>query len=174
MKETLNSVFGRLEGARAARPAKVRIDRKRESTTRKTRIRDIREVQVSEWWKSGAITTVVTTEGRSLRVLYPGRPMPHAGPDFRDTLLITEDGELLRGDTEVHLRRRDWDGHGHRGDPRYSRVVLHLYTRGGGRPPEPGSQVQEALLEGGPGGRKRTSKGKGQPASKQGLPRWSA
>ena len=101
---------------------------------------------MSEWWRSGAISTVVTTEGRSFKVLYPGRPSPHAGPDFRDTLLITEDGELVRGDTEVHLRRRDWDGHGHRGDPRYSRVVLHLFLRGGDGSPKPSAQVQEALL----------------------------
>ena len=107
--------------------------------------RDIREAQVSEWWRSGAIKTVVTTEGRPLRVLYPGRPAPHAGPDFRDTLLITEDGDLIRGDTEVHLKRADWDGHGHRGDPNYDRVVLHLFLRGGGRPLETG--VQEALLD---------------------------
>ena len=118
----------------------------REGNTNKLESRDIREVQVSEWWRSGAIKTVVTTEGRYLRVLYPGRPMPHVGPDFRDTLLITEEGDLIRGDTEVHLRRRDWDGHGHRGDPRYGRVVLHLFLRGGGRPPEPGSQVQEVML----------------------------
>ncbi len=138
-------------------------DLKQEETTDKAGTRDIREVQVSEWWRSGAITSVVTTEGRSLRVLYPGRPTPHAGPDFRDTLLITEDGELVRGDTEVHLRRGDWDGHGHRGDPRYNGVVLHLYTRGGGRPPEPGSRIQEALLE------ERPGKGKGRRASKQGA-----
>ena len=118
----------------------------REGNTNKLKSRDIREVQVSEWWRSGAIKTVVTTEGRYLRVLYPGRPMPHAGPDFRDTLLITEEGDLIRGDTEVHLRRRDWDGHGHRGDPRYGRVVLHLFLHGGGRPPEPGTQVQEVML----------------------------
>ena len=118
----------------------------REGNTNNLESRDIREVQVSEWWRSGAIKTVVTTEGRYLRVLYPGRPMPHAGPDFRDTLLITEEGDLIRGDTEVHLRRRDWDGHGHRGDPRYDRVVLHLFLRGGGRPPEPGTQVQEVML----------------------------
>ena len=132
-------------GARQGHCAK-RHKAYREGNTNKLESRDIREVQVSEWWRSGAIKTVVTTEGRYLRVLYPGRPMPHAGPDFRDTLLITEEGDLIRGDTEVHLRRRDWDGHGHRGDPRYDRVVLHLFLRGGGRPPEPGTQVQEVML----------------------------
>ena len=117
-----------------------------EEKTVKARDRDIREVQVSDWWRSGAIRTVLTTEGRSLRVLYPGRPSPHAGPDFLDTVLITEGGELVRGDTEVHLRRRDWDGHGHRGDPRYNGVVLHLFLRGGGASPKPSARVQEALL----------------------------
>ena len=133
----------RWDGVLRGGTAQVRI---REDTTSKPKSRDIREVQVSEWWRSGAISTVVTTEGRSLKVLYPGRPSPHAGPDFRDTLLITEEGELVRGDTEVHLRRRDWDGHGHRGDPRYGRVVLHLFMRGGGNAPKPSAMVQEAVL----------------------------
>ncbi len=131
--------------------------------------RDIREIQVSEWWRSGAIRTVVTTEGRPLRVLYPGRHAPHAGPDFRDTLLITEEGDLIRGDTEVHLKRGDWDGHGHRGDPRYERVALHLFLRGGGRPPEAGSQVQEVLLDQRAEGLARSGKGQRHTGPQQGA-----
>ncbi len=131
--------------------------------------RDIREAQVSEWWRSGDIKAVVTTEGRTLRVLYPGRPAPHAGPDFRDTLLITEDGDLIRGDTEVHLKRGDWDGHGHRGDPNYDRVVLHLFLRGGGRPPDADGQVQEALLDHRAEGLARLGRGQSQTGPQQGA-----
>ncbi len=129
------------------RPRALRDKRRSDGGAAKGTDRDIREIQVSEWWRSGAIKTVVTTEGRPLRVLYSGRHAPHAGPDFRDTLLITEEGDLIRGDTEVHLKRADWDGHGHRGDPRYDRVVLHLFLRGGGRPLEAGGQMQEVLLD---------------------------
>ena len=73
---------------------------------------------------------MVTLEGAGLQVLYPGRPAPGAGPDFRDAVLITSGGELVRGDVEVHVRQGDWRGHGHHLDPRYSGVVLHLFLRG--------------------------------------------
>ena len=82
------------------------------------------------WWRGSVLKEIITTDGRSLRVLYPGRPSPHVGPDFRDAILATEDGELIRGDVEIHLRQRDWTGHGHHIDPRYSGVVLHVFLQG--------------------------------------------
>ena len=106
------------------------------------------EADVARWWHQGAYSRVVTTRGRSLQVLYPGRPSPQAGPDFRDSLLATEEGELIRGDVEVHLRQGDWVGHGHHQDPRYRDVVLHLFLQGkrSGALPEIGAQVQEVAL----------------------------
>ena len=75
-------------------------------------------------------------DGRRLRVLYPGRPSADAGPDFRDAILLTETGELLRGDVEVHLRPGGWRAHGHHRDRRYNGVVLHVVlwpSSGGGQ-----------------------------------------
>ena len=66
-----------------------------------------------------------TGAGTRVRVLYPGRPGTSAGPDFRDALLDVEGLGLVRGDVEIHLRQRDWDAHGHGGDPNYSGVVIH-------------------------------------------------
>ena len=66
-----------------------------------------------------------TQGGRRVRVLYPGRPGKAAGPDFRDALLDMEGMGLVHGDVELHLRQRDWDAHGHGGDPNYNGVVLH-------------------------------------------------
>ena len=66
-----------------------------------------------------------TGSGNRIRVLYPGRPGTSAGPDFRDALLDVEGLGLVRGDVEIHLRQRDWDAHGHGGDPNYSGVVVH-------------------------------------------------
>ena len=66
-----------------------------------------------------------TDGGRRVRVLYPGRSISAAGPDFRDALLEVEGVGLVRGDVEIHLRQRDWENHGHGGDPNYNGVVLH-------------------------------------------------
>ena len=69
---------------------------------------------------------LVTQEGEWLKVLYPGRASSQAGPDFRDALLMTADGRLIRGDVELHLRAGDWRSHGHHRDPNYNSVVLHV------------------------------------------------
>lgn len=83
-----------------------------------------------------------------LHVLYPGRPSSGAGPDFQDALLITEEGDFVRGDVEVHIRQRDWRAHGHHLDSRYNHVVLHLFLQGERDKTclESGAQVPEVLL----------------------------
>ena len=78
------------------------------------------------WKKRAARQEGLRTEaGRRVRVLYPGRQGTAAGPDFRDALLEIEGTGLVRGDVEIHRRQRDWDAHGHTGDPNYNGVVLH-------------------------------------------------
>lgn len=83
-----------------------------------------------------------------LHVLYPGRPSSGVGPDFQDALLITEDGDFVRGDVEVHIRQRDWRAHGHHLDSRYNHVVLHLFLQGERDKTclESGTRVPEVLL----------------------------
>ena len=66
-----------------------------------------------------------TSQGRRVRVLYPGRPGTAAGPDFRNALLHFEDEGVVQGDVEIHIRQQDWYAHGHRDDPNYNGVVLH-------------------------------------------------
>ncbi len=85
------------------------------------------------WQKTSNLNEGLVTEGGDvLRVLYPGRPSSQAGPDFRDAVIVTSDGRLLRGDVELHLDAPDWRNHGHHRDPRYNGVVLHvvLWPRG--------------------------------------------
>ena len=65
-------------------------------------------------------------DGRRFRVVYPGRSSGLAGPDFRDSVLETETGELLMGDVELHVNAPDWYSHGHHRDPGYNGVVLHV------------------------------------------------
>jgi hypothetical protein len=67
-----------------------------------------------------------TQDGRRLRVVYPGRPSGVAGPDFRDSVISTETGELVTGDVELHVSAPDWYGHRHHVDPNYNGVVLHV------------------------------------------------
>ena len=69
--------------------------------------------------------TLALQGGGSVRVLYPGRRNPDAGPDFVDAVLETEGGEV-RGAVELHRRTSDWTRHGHAADPRYAGVVLHV------------------------------------------------
>ena len=96
-----------------------------------------RESAVARLWREeGArLPPLDCDDGRRLRVLYPGRPSADAGPDFRDAVLLTETGETLRGDVEVHLRPGGWRAHGHDRDRRYNGVVLHVVlwpSSGGG------------------------------------------
>ncbi len=105
------------------------------------------EAQVAGWWRSGALGRIVTLDGADLQVLYPGRPAPGSGPDFRDAVLITPGGELVRGDVEVHLRQSDWHGHGHHTDTRYEGVVIHLFLRGQSAQGPAGSGAREVRLD---------------------------
>ncbi len=74
-----------------------------------------------------------TETGPEVQVVYPGWRGREAGPDFREAL-IALDGQLQRGDVEVHLHARDWDSHGHGDDPRYRRVILHVCLWADGAP----------------------------------------
>ena len=75
---------------------------------------------------------LLTEDGRRFRVVYPGRPSGRAGPDFRDSVLSTEDGRLVTGDVELHVEAPGWRSHGHDADPAYNGVVLHVVLRASG------------------------------------------
>lgn len=97
------------------------------------------ERAVARLWRDSSprLPPLVCDDGTRVRVIYPGRPNSAAGPDFRDALLETGNGDLLRGDVELHLRTRDWRAHGHGTDRRYNGVVLHVVLwphSGSGRP----------------------------------------
>ena len=70
--------------------------------------------------------TLITEAGERMRVIYPGRRSSLAGPDFRDAVLITEDGRKVRGDVEIHTAAPGWYSHGHHEDANYNGVVLHV------------------------------------------------
>ena len=86
------------------------------------------ERAVARLWRRAHVLAdgLQTEDGRRLRVVYPGRLSGLAGPDFRDTVLETESGELITGDVELHVDAPDWYRHGHHADPAYNGVVLHV------------------------------------------------
>jgi hypothetical protein len=80
---------------------------------------------LAKLWRAKTGATLQTTDGRSVRVLYPGRPAPGHGPDFRDAVLEL-DGHALNGPVELHRVPNDWAIHGHHRDRAYDNVVLHV------------------------------------------------
>lgn len=96
----------------------------------------------SLWSRAHTLADALITEGgRRLRVIYPGRPSARAGPDFRDAILLEEDGSALRGDIELHTSAPDWYSHGHHLDANYNGVVLHVVFSPKG--PEGRSQTRQ-------------------------------
>lgn len=83
------------------------------------------EAALAARWAAGLAGPLPLEDGRAARVVFPGIPAGAGGPDFRDAILDVE-GDLVRGDVEVHLRARGWQQHGHAADPAYASVVLHV------------------------------------------------
>jgi hypothetical protein len=84
------------------------------------------------WRRAGERRLTLTgRDGRTYRVLYPGRPAPGRGPDFLDAILERDDGVRLSGDIEAHVRPAGWREHGHSADRRYNGVMFHLAVRPG-------------------------------------------
>jgi hypothetical protein len=71
------------------------------------------------------VARAVTTDGRAVRVVQPGKWNLLGGPDFKGAQLQLG-GAKVRGDVEVHLHERDWAAHGHAANVAYNHVVLHV------------------------------------------------
>ncbi len=96
-------------------------------------------------WAAKAGRKLRTTDGRTLRVLYPGRPAPGHGPDFRDALLLLG-GRRMRGPVELHRTPAEWSAHGHDHDAAYADVVLHVVHAA--EPAAPGLGLPTVVLDG--------------------------
>jgi hypothetical protein len=95
---------------------------------------------------------LTTSAGEAVAVLEPGVWNREAGPDFMNATLQVggENGRVLKGDVEVHVRPADWRHHGHSTDPRYQNVVAHVTYFPGVLPPGilPRDTISIALREG--------------------------
>jgi len=77
--------------------------------------------------KDFAFKELSTIDGRKIEIRDKGKRNYDAGPDFHNAIILI-DGQLKRGDIEVHPVAGDWFSHGHHKDPRYNRVILHVVT----------------------------------------------
>ena len=101
------------------------------------RVADVPEAVVQDLWHQRRFDAagLRTTDGQPVRILHPGIPNRHGGPDFSHARLLVggEDGQwpvLLVGDVEIHRTSGEWLLHRHEDDPRYDRVVLHVVLLG--------------------------------------------
>ena len=85
------------------------------------------ERQIIEIWQHQLLDgTKLTTEGgEPIKIIYPGRINDDRGPDFRDAVIDTN-GELIKGDIEVHVKSSGWRAHRHHYDLAYNGVILHV------------------------------------------------
>ena len=75
-----------------------------------------------------APASLTTTDGRPLKIIFPGMAHQDAGPDFKQAIIKI--GDLTwAGDVEIHVNSSDWNRHGHSGDPKYQSVILHVVYR---------------------------------------------
>lgn len=93
----------------------------------------------------------VPAEALPVPVLRPGRAGRGPGPDVREATVLLPSGVTRTGDVEVHLRASDFVRHGHREDPAYAGVILHLcWEDDRGLPVTGGTPAPTALPAGGP------------------------
>lgn len=85
----------------------------------------LKETSLRAFWASRlAAREYTSTDGRVVKVKFPGFENDEAGPDFISAL-IEVDGLELRGDVELHRLESDWKAHGHEHQERYRNVILH-------------------------------------------------
>ena len=81
------------------------------------------------WTRLPRSVQLQTTDGRSVDVIHLGIWTHGLGPDFRDALFSIDNGPVVGGSIELHLRNRGWIEHGHHLDPTYNAVELHVVSQ---------------------------------------------
>lgn len=77
-------------------------------------------------WDAGhLLTPLKTASGKTLQVRYQGQFNTNRGPDFRNVILEL-DGDIIKGDAEIHINSYDWKAHAHHEDPHFNDVILHV------------------------------------------------
>jgi hypothetical protein len=78
-------------------------------------------------WQQGALRgSLPGDDGREYQVVFRGRGWGERGADFQGAIVARDDGVLLKGDVELHVRASDWRRHGHHRDRAYDATVCHV------------------------------------------------
>lgn len=87
----------------------------------------IGEKFVSHIWDGGhfAKNALRTKDGRRLKVIYKGQWNEDSGADFRNAE-IRINGQVQKGDVEVHVKGSHWRVHHHDVNPIYNNTILHV------------------------------------------------
>jgi hypothetical protein len=87
----------------------------------------IGEKFVSHIWDGGhfAKGALRAKDGRNIEVIYQGQWNDDSGADFHNAE-IKIDGQIRKGDVEVHVKNSHWRVHHHDVDPRYNNTILHV------------------------------------------------
>jgi hypothetical protein len=78
------------------------------------------------WYTQAYLQNLRTVDGRAVQVISPGIWNLAEGPDFTHAALEL-DGDMARGDIEIHIRSSDWSGHLHHRESRYDNVIAHVF-----------------------------------------------
>jgi hypothetical protein len=79
------------------------------------------------WEQQAILAPLPADDGHQYQVVFRGRSWgEERRPDFQGAVLAREDGLLVRGDVEIHVRASDWRHHGHGKDPAYNTAVCQV------------------------------------------------
>ncbi|MCD4795613.1 MAG: DUF2851 family protein [Candidatus Cloacimonetes bacterium] len=77
------------------------------------------------WDAQHIVDKLKTISGKEIKIMFQGRWNTDAGADFKDAI-IEIDGDVKRGDVEIHLKSYDWTSHNHNEDSNFNTVTLHV------------------------------------------------
>ena len=70
------------------------------------------------------------SNGEYYHIIQPGIRNHYTGPDYIHAVIQYPNGEILKGDIEIHTSVSDWYRHKHRINRHYENVILHVITSG--------------------------------------------
>lgn len=94
------------------------------------------------WFDKRFSQPLRTLDGKKITLLSPGWWNKSAGPDFLNATFQDEEGNILKGNVELHVNKKDWKRHGHAEDKNYRGVALHVFFRNDGGAEGPSQILQ--------------------------------
>ena len=82
------------------------------------------------------------SDGGYYHIIQPGIRNHYAGPDYIHAVIQYPNGEILKGDVEIHTSVSDWYRHKHHMNRHYENVILHVITSGNVLPVFTGETTQ--------------------------------